>query len=116
MSNRPGNTAKDTPIIHIGSLPERSWSRHAACRGYDPNLWFVDDRTGSYREARQICSGCPVRRPCLAWALETHTNHGLWGGLAPLERKRLRRWGVQLDLADGEHVRVDDVRVSGGVL
>lgn len=113
--NVAGNAAKGVPITRIGPLPERTWARRAACLGHNPDLWFADDKSGSYREARQICAACPVRLPCLAWAVETRTDHGLWGGLAPLERKRLRRPGIQLDLTD-DHVRVDQVRVSGGFL
>lgn len=87
--NVAGNLSLGVP--KIAPVPPRDWAAHAACLAYDPNLWFLEDKTGSYREARQICAGCPVRVDCLDWAVETNTDYGLWGGLAPHERKKLRR-------------------------
>ncbi|MXW99885.1 MAG: WhiB family transcriptional regulator [Acidimicrobiaceae bacterium] len=40
--------------------------------------------------ARQVCAGCKVRENCLADALATGTQHGVWGGLSVRERRRLR--------------------------
>jgi WhiB family transcriptional regulator, redox-sensing transcriptional regulator len=70
------------------------WTSYAACRGHDTDLWFVEGHEGSYREARVICAACPVTSECLQWALDTKTDHGLFGGLSPLERKHLRGWSV----------------------
>lgn len=87
--NVAGNLSLGVPKWR--STPRQTWEHQAACRGSNPDLWFLDDNTGSYREARQVCAACPVRTECLAWALETNTEHGLWGGLNPIERRRLRR-------------------------
>jgi WhiB family transcriptional regulator, redox-sensing transcriptional regulator len=87
--NVAGNLSLGVPKLQ--TVPTRDWARDAACVGYDPNLWFLEDKTGSYRDARIICAACPVRLDCLDWALETNTDYGLWGGLAPHERRRLRR-------------------------
>lgn len=76
------------------SLQELVWTARAACRGYDTELWFLEDRAGSYREARTICAGCEVKGECLQWAIDTKTDYGLFGGLTPLERKRMRGWRV----------------------
>jgi len=76
------------------SLRPPAWTERAACQGYDTDLWFMEGREGSYREARAICATCEVKSDCLQWALETKTNHGLFGGLTPIERKRLRGWRV----------------------
>lgn len=89
MSNMPNNLAAGHPKWARIS-PRGTWTRWAACRGMNPELWFKEERGGSYTEARQICAHCPVRQACLDWAIETKTVHGLFGGLAPLERKRLR--------------------------
>lgn len=114
MSNQAGNLAKGVPITRIEPLPERRWARRAACLGHNPDLWFLDDQAGSYREARTICQSCPVRQQCLDWALETHTDHGMWGGLNPLQRKTLRR-PRQLDLTD-DHQRFDEIRPTARFL
>jgi WhiB family redox-sensing transcriptional regulator len=42
-------------------------------------------------EAREVCRGCPVKDPCLQWALESGVDHGVWGGLTEDERRSFRR-------------------------
>jgi WhiB family redox-sensing transcriptional regulator len=37
-----------------------------------------------------VCAGCPVREPCLDYALSYETTHGIWGGLAERDRRALR--------------------------
>jgi hypothetical protein len=41
--------------------------------------------------ARQICSRCPVRADCLAYALAAEEEFGIWGGLDQNERRNLKR-------------------------
>lgn len=96
MSNRANNAARDVPKF-TRIVPRGRWTNQAACADTDPNMWFLEDQ-GSYVAARTICAGCPVRPECLAWALETNTEHGMFGGLSPLERKKLRHG--QLHLAE----------------
>jgi WhiB family redox-sensing transcriptional regulator len=89
---RASGTQQQTGHPIIRNLPPQDdWIRNAACRGMNPELWFNEARGGSYREGRLICAGCPVRRECLEWAVDTRTDHGLFGGLNPLERRHLRR-------------------------
>ena len=88
--NTPGNLSADVPIITIRDLPGRPWVRQAACRGADPDLFFAEHATGTYREARAICQACTVCQECLEWAVTTGTIFGLWGGLAPHQRAHLR--------------------------
>jgi WhiB family redox-sensing transcriptional regulator len=42
-------------------------------------------------EAKAVCAGCPVRPDCLAFALDTEQNDGVWGGLSETERRALKR-------------------------
>lgn len=44
---------------------------------------------GNY--AKAICGLCQVRTDCLAFALRTGEQHGIWGGLPPRARDELRR-------------------------
>ena len=68
------------------------WQLQAACRGLDPATFFhpANERGPSRREreaaAKTICSGCPVIRTCLEWALYVREPYGVWGGLSALER------------------------------
>lgn len=65
------------------------WQDLAACLGCDPELFFPPPKTIA-TQAKAVCQGCEVRAECLAYAIETHQKHGIWGGLAPKERRRLR--------------------------
>ena len=40
--------------------------------------------------ARRICASCPVRQPCLEFALSHGITHGIWGGLTERDRRALR--------------------------
>jgi WhiB family redox-sensing transcriptional regulator len=65
-----------------------------ACYGTDLDLWFPDLQSRSHTTCRQvalarsICARCEVREPCLRAGM--NEPHGLWGGLLPAERERLR--------------------------
>lgn len=78
-----------------GRLPAMDWLADAACAGEDPELFFPVSDAGPSAEqadaAREVCRRCPVRGPCLSWALETGQTSGVWGGtLADERRSRLR--------------------------
>lgn len=51
---------------------------------------FYPDKGGTTLHAKRVCAACPVRTECLHHALTNHEEHGVWGGLAPRERKKLR--------------------------
>lgn len=76
-----------------------AWMREAACRDLSPAGFFPDREAShaAYREAREACRRCPVREPCLDYALRHRIVHGLWGGRSERERRRLRRVMTQGD-------------------
>lgn len=69
----------------------------AACKGADPDLFFdaPAERVTAYKarvaKAKAVCAGCPVRAACLAYALDSGQDYGIWGGLTEDERRALRR-------------------------
>jgi WhiB family transcriptional regulator, redox-sensing transcriptional regulator len=65
------------------------WRNRAACRGTDLAVFFPG-RGESAEPARQICARCPVRQPCLEFALSHGIVHGIWGGLTDRDRRALR--------------------------
>lgn len=67
-----------------------AWSYSGSCSTADPELFFPPPGTDT-SSARSICRGCPVRRHCLDYALETGQKHGIWGGMTESQRRRLRR-------------------------
>ncbi len=79
------------PSLGLG-LPEfLAGSTRAACAEHNPELWFSLAGGGAATDrAKEICQGCPLLRPCTAWAL-TNPVHGIWGGLTRSERRALQR-------------------------
>lgn len=68
------------------------WRDHAACVYVDAELFFPEKgRIDMARAARRICAGCPVTAECLDWAQEHEKDYGVYGGLTPEERQRLRQ-------------------------
>jgi WhiB family redox-sensing transcriptional regulator len=71
------------------------WIERASCLEQDPDLFFPVGTTGPAIEqtakAKSVCAGCPVRVECLAWALDTCQDAGVWGGLDEEERREIRR-------------------------
>ena len=73
------------------------WQAQAACRGRDTADFYHPDnergpsRSRRERNAKQVCSGCPVVRQCLRWALSAREPYGVWGGLSTEERELLLR-------------------------
>ncbi|MEV0202431.1 WhiB family transcriptional regulator [Nonomuraea sp. NPDC050691] len=69
------------------------WSRGAACQAMDPELFFPISTEGPGREqveqAKAVCRGCPVRQPCLDYAIDTRQLNGVWGGTDPDQRRSL---------------------------
>lgn len=66
------------------------WQDSAACIGADTAIFFPEsgDPVGP---AKALCRACPVRKQCLADALERGEVHGVWGGLSAKERRKYRR-------------------------
>lgn len=71
----------------------RPWVVEAACRGIDPReaeRVFFPSRGEDVKEAKQVCSQCPVSAECLAYAVANGEIHGIWGGMSERERRKLR--------------------------
>ncbi len=69
-----------------------SWRELARCRGVDPEVFYpVSDDEDAAAEAKAICALCPVREPCLEYALSAREKDGVWGGLTERERRRVLR-------------------------
>ncbi len=72
-----------------------AWMDLGACRDAEPELFFPVSSAGpalaQVAVAKAVCASCPVREPCLEYALDTAQDHGVWGGLSEEERRALRR-------------------------
>ena len=68
---------------------DQSWVAKALCASYEPDALFVQGAT--QRQVRLRCLQCEVRLECLADALESEANFGVWGGLTERERRAMLR-------------------------
>lgn len=95
----------------------RSWIRDARCQGMNSDLFFADHgyntlETPSARvraewdKAKRVCRQCPVVEACARDSLGE--LEGVWGGLDPAERKRIRRERTENVLAAGEGPEKDE--------
>ncbi|RUQ21228.1 MULTISPECIES: WhiB family transcriptional regulator [Kocuria] len=69
---------------------ELAWQADALCAQTDPEAFFPE-KGGSTRDAKRVCSECPVSQACLDYALARDERFGIWGGLSERERRRLRK-------------------------
>jgi len=72
---------------------DRVWVLEAKCLDADPEAFFPE-KGGSTREAKRICTACPVRNECLEHALGNDERFGIWGGLSERERRRMKRYSA----------------------
>jgi WhiB family redox-sensing transcriptional regulator len=73
----------------LGSV-NLSWRQHAACRGLEPEVFYPVSEE-QIDEAKSVCRECPVREPCLEYALVNRERDGVWGGATERERRRMIR-------------------------
>jgi WhiB family transcriptional regulator, redox-sensing transcriptional regulator len=71
------------------ALAVPAWMDFALCAETDPDLFFPEGQGVSPRKAKSVCARCPVRRPCLAYALEHAVPFGVWGGKSESERRAM---------------------------
>lgn len=78
-----------TPTVRGDETPD-AWMASALCTETDPEI-FTGDQGDTTAPAKRICAKCPVIGACLQWALDHDEQFSVWGGLAPKERKALKR-------------------------
>lgn len=70
---------------------DNAWKDDAACRDEDQDLFFPESEIYIDPTTLAICAACPVREPCLEYALVNNEEYGIWGGTSPYQRRRIRR-------------------------
>lgn len=81
---------------------DTEWMRHGTCRQVAPATFFPSDGVG-VDIARRLCAECPVKAPCLEYALVERIDHGIWGGASERERRRILRRRRQEAAAASKH-------------
>jgi WhiB family redox-sensing transcriptional regulator len=70
----------------------QEWRQQGACLGMDPDTSFFSFEPEEIAFAKQIChQECPVREECLSWAITNNQNFGVWGGMDPDERFKIKK-------------------------
>lgn len=67
---------------------DSEWMATGLCRVEPPATFFPSDGVG-VEIAKRICADCPVKVPCLEYALENRIDHGVWGGTSERQRRRI---------------------------
>jgi WhiB family redox-sensing transcriptional regulator len=62
-----------------------NWARKAQCKEAGLDTMFV--RGAEQNRAKNVCAGCPVKMECLAEALDSKLEWGVWGGMTERERR-----------------------------
>ena len=86
---------------------ERDWRDSAACKGMDPDVFFLKrDQGGRNAAAKAVCAGCPVSAECL----EVGANElaGIWGGLSAQQRRQLGHSKTDFQIVYREWIRLTD--------
>ncbi|WP_456581405.1 WhiB family transcriptional regulator [Blastococcus sp. SYSU DS0510] len=84
-----GFDAFTAPAWPAEAASPEAWRLDALCAETDPEAFFPE-KGGSTRDAKRVCTGCPVRAECLEFALANDERFGIWGGLSERERRRVR--------------------------
>ena len=92
MQQVPRSRSIDIPRFVLDGDP--------ACASVDPELFFpqeIEDIGGRLSArytnptaAKSICDSCPLKNPCLIYALENR-EVGIWGGTTESQRESLRQ-------------------------
>lgn len=53
------------------------------------NIFFPEYEWMADPAAKATCRFCPVKDDCLEWALTTHQEFGIWGGLDEWQRANI---------------------------
>ena len=95
-----GGSGVASPFTERGTLVsaqqvDESWQLRASCRGPQSTVFFPpasferkDEKLERESRAKEICRTCPVKTPCLDYAIQIKEPHGIWGGLNEAERKQ----------------------------
>jgi WhiB family redox-sensing transcriptional regulator len=67
---------------------DNEWMATGNCRFEPPGKFFPSDGVG-VEVAKRICEDCPVKEPCLEYALANRIDHGVWGGTSERQRRRI---------------------------
>ena len=94
------------------------WAGRGTCASASADELFVQG--SAQNRAKAVCAGCPVRTECLADALDSRIEYGVWGGMTERERRALlkrrpnvRSWRRLLETARDQHLQQAATSAAG---
>lgn len=83
----------------ISEPSDKPWAPQAACKWTPPGFMFPETPGPQMVQALALCNGskedgtrpCPVRMECLAYAMRTKQEYGIWGGTTETDRRNYKR-------------------------
>lgn len=84
---------KRGPRLPTREITQDQWRDRAACRNTKTDLFYPrkDEHPKLIELAKSTCRRCPVQDQCLTEAIKHGEPDGIWGGLDPKEREKMRR-------------------------
>jgi WhiB family redox-sensing transcriptional regulator len=68
----------------------QGWRRLRACEGHDVQAFFAP--VGQIEQwVFDLCNSCPVKKPCLDFALSYGCDYGVYGGTTGRQRLVIRK-------------------------
>ncbi len=89
---------------------DTSWMATGNCNNHPPAVFFPSDGVG-VEIAKEICGSCPVKEPCLAYALDHRVDHGVWGATSERQRRRILKARRAARLEEGARAPHHDTDV-----
>lgn len=71
-------------------LPPMKWMTKASCLDKDTNKFYTENEQ-QIAATKAFCKACPVRLSCLDYALRNDEEWGIFGGLTPPERLKIKK-------------------------
>lgn len=95
------------------SKPRPPWEfEDPKCAEVGTEIFFSSDRddpgqrklpANEYAMAATICARCPHKMECAEWGI-MYESHGMWGGLTPQQRARMRtKRKIQIPISVKQH-------------
>lgn len=76
-------------------MKTETWRELALCKDRNTNDFYpemgVKGAAKQVREMKVFCRQCSVILECLDYAIDNDEQYGIWGGMTPKERTRIRR-------------------------
>lgn len=74
--------------LDVSTSMDTNWMAQGNCNNHPPAVFFPSDGVG-VEIAKEICATCPVKEPCLEYAIDNRVDHGVWGGASERQRRRI---------------------------